>query len=420
MGWSNQIPPQIQTLQDGTTQFSGPIVVVDNTGKTVASLDISGGVNGKAANFDSLLVRGVDVGASINASAQGLVAAELLGSNSFTVNNGTPALVAITNAFPTISGRTYTMQSSATRAQISGGASSGEIWVFQLVQYTVYPTASNYLTNQNAQVLDGVVIDVPSGVTDITIPAMFSVGTPPTNAINYVGFYFYRASGTGSVFINGQSGTSPLFIAAYDSGISISRSNGIYNPIPYGGGGAPPAPGVQHNVNYGATWSQSYDSSEAGGGAWTGGTTEMYQGYIAGAGGYGHGNYARSAFNFDYATIGGNVSGASNISGTLFIHNAHSWFNGGTLYNIYSQNTRVGSAPGNFSSIAGLTLQFNAVPSPNPGWFSVDISSLIPAFGTNTLTGFALQAVTNDLNYYGYCDGATTGFNPFINVKWTK
>lgn len=413
MGWSNQIPPQIQTLQDGTTQFSGPIVVIDPvTGKTVASIDTAGGVNGGAANFDSLKVRGVDIGTAIANVPQGIIGEFVQSIDSQTVNNGTMCLIGITNVFPTNAGRRYEFIFSGFRLE---DTSSSTVWEVKLLLYSTYPTAANYTTA-------GQLLASMDFTTDATVhyavPPLIAHGPIATRSQNWLGVSLQRVQGTGTGIIT--SSTSQLRLSVKDTGVAQNFSSGLYDPIPYVAGSPPAPPKQSFNVNYGATWSQSYDGADAGGNAWYGGTTEMYQGPIAVAGGSGHGSYATSAMNFDYATIGGNLSGATNIAGTLFIHNAHSWYNGGTLYNIYSQNTRLGSAPGNFSGISGLTLQFNAVPSPNPGWFSVDISSLLPAFATNTLTGFAFQAATNDLNYYGYCDGATTGFNPFINVKWTK
>ena len=428
MVWSNNIPPNIITQPDGTTVFTGALSVQDANGNTNFSVTTDGTVNGKKGNFPTLTTTSPDGKTQYNVGQQlqnlplGLIGQAALLQDSFTINNATQGLVMLSNPFTLNNTRNYEFKSSAIRGLITG-ATAGEEWIFSLILYSQYPNATNYTVGSSiATVLDSITFAWASNA-DIVIPALYALKTQPTaGSTYYLGFIFYRVSGTGSVHLHSNASDSGvLWVTAFDVGAFPNSIplNSVYNPIPYAGGTPPPPPTKNYDQTFGTTWSQTYDQS---GGSFFGGTAHMYQGDPDSAGGSGHG-IVISACNFDYATIGANLSGSTNVSATLYFYCEHTYYNAGMTINVFSHNTP-GGAPGTSGGITGAVNQFTVSGVTAPGWVAINIPvSLLAGFVNGTLTGFGLYTNSTDLQYYGYF-GGNTETNPFqapyMHIYWTK
>lgn len=428
MGWSNQIPPNIITTSDGTTLFQGPVTVLGTDGSTKVSLTQAGAVQGQSGSFPKLLTTSPDgqtqynVGQQLQNLAGGLIGQAALLQDSFSVNNATQGLVMLTNPFTLNNTRNYEFKSSAIRGIITG-ASAGEEWLFALILYSQYPGSTNYQIGSSiATVLDSIVFAWASNA-DVVVPALYALKTQPTAGTTYyLGFLFYRVSGTGTLYLHSNASDSGvLWITAFDVGAFPNNLplNSVYNPIPYAGGSPPPPPTQNHHAEFGTTWSQTYDQN---GNPFFGGTSHMYQGDPDSAGGSGHG-ITISACNFDYGTLGSNLSGSTNVSATLYFYCEHTWYNSGMTINVFSHNTRTG-APATSSGILSSVNQFTVSGVTAPGWVGISLpTSLLAGFVNGTLTGFGLYTNSTDLLYYGYF-GGNTETNPFqapyIDLWWTK
>ena len=427
MVWSNNIPPNIITQPDGTTVFTGALSVQDTNGNTNFSVTTGGNVNGKTGNFPTLTTTSPDgknlynVGQQLQNLPLGLIGQAALLQDSFTVNNATQGLVMLSNPFTLNNTRNYEFKSSAIRGLITG-ATAGEEWIFSLILYSQYPNSTNYTVGSSiATVLDSITFAWASN-SDVVVPALYALKTQPTNGTTYyLGFIFYRVSGTGSLHLHSNASDSGvLWVTAFDVGAFPNNIplNSVYNPIPYAGGTPPPPPTQNYNQTFGTTWSQTYDSN---GNPFFGGTPHMYQGNPDSAGGSGHG-ITISACNFDYATIGADLNGSTNVSCTLYFYCEHTYYNAGMTINVFTHNTP-GGAPGTSGGIGSAVNQFT-VSATAPGWVSINVpTSILAGFVNGTLTGFGLYTNSSDLQYYGYF-GGNTETNPFqapyMHIYWTK
>ena len=431
MVWSNQIPPNIIIQQDGTTVFTGGLKIQAPDGSTAANIDTSGQLNAKSGQIGTLQVTApnqqglYDVGQKLYHLPAGMVATVQHSGDSVTINDSTGFLMLLTNQFTLDTARAYRFSSNAMRVAL-GNPQNGDLFVFKLVLYSSYPTPSNYTTA--FQTLDGIVWPVqPNNNFWGVIPSLHFESYP--GALNggstmYLGLYAYRV-GTAITTLkysaalpSAGNDNGPVELCVEDLGIPSFIAPGVINPMGYQGT-VQPAPAVQHQQAFPATWSQSYDS-DSGGNAFYGGTSHMYQGDVDAAGGSGHG-IEFSACNFDYATLGSILNGAQNVTMYLNFYCEHTWYNSGMNYQIFSHNTRTGSAPGNQSGIVGPTNQFSGSVTA-PGWLSIQVpQSIWGSFITGNVSGFGFYVNSTDLSYYGYFAGATEGSNaPYIALYWTK
>lgn len=446
MVWSNQIPPEIIILDDGTTLFTGSIQVEATNGSTAATISNEGQINGKLIYGDDIQFKASAVGRNVstngspildlatvvNNSPAGLIGLHRNAFDTFTVNNGTAALMFVTNQFSLFNGRSYRFSCSAMRGIISGQTVGTDLWLAQLVLYTSYPTSSNYnviLRGGIGSVLDNNTVLIDSSSQWVDFPAMEqTTAWGSDNPTCYLGLIIYRAAGTGSLYLNcgtapnnAENGdTGPINLACVDLGAQVAgcnNSSGVYNPAGYQSS-VPPAPATNHQQAFPAIWSQSYDG-DSGGNAFYGGTQHMYQGDVDAAGGSNHG-IQLSACNFDYATLAADLNGASNVTVYLNFYCEHTWYNSGMTYEIFSHNTHLGNAPGNSASISGRVMQFSGNVS-SPGWLSILLpSNIVTSIINGQITGFGFNINSSDLSYYGFFAGATESNAPYIAAYWTK
>lgn len=413
MGWSNSLPPQIQTLQDGSTQFNGPIVIDKPDGSTAASIGTDGSINGDILNINKVRLSGNDLQTTLDHLAKGVVIESNFTGDSVHITSP-KGLVYISGSMSVDPNRHYNVYTTPTNLVCQ----SVGIWNVELALYTSYPTAGSGITPFT--VFNRILVDNRfGGYTPVQVAGLNWTGQLALAAGTQVwfGVLLSNATGGGESYFSPNGTSASYQIVCEDKGYGVSIT-GVANPIPYAGGPPPPPPPVNYSKRFFPTWSQTWDNT----GIWNygAGTNHMYQGNPDSAGGSGHG-IVRSACNFDWVDIGNNLNGGSNYQATFYFYCEHSWYNSGLDWQCFSHNTRLNSPPGSVGGLQGIYDNRYSGHAPNPGWNSIDISPIVNAFGGGLLSGFGFFVNSSDLAYYGYFGGPTEGAaTPYIDASWTK
>jgi hypothetical protein len=217
---------------------------------------------------------------------------------------------------------------------------------------------------------------------------------------------FGRYSGTGTVYFT-VGPTQPGMIQVMDTPAALANI-AVANT---GGGGS--APVVQtYTTTWQATWSASYDGSNAYL-SYLGNT--CYQGSYDGS----SGNNRRSQIGFDSASITSALSGATILGCSIRLYAQHWYWNAGGTAVIGSHSNA--SRPASFTGATTNRIQSSGWPKP--GVRSVDLMGIgLPwEFQSGAAKGITLGPPSSlNYEYYGYFAGAGMDWDPQLTITYQK
>lgn len=238
---------------------------------------------------------------------------------------------------------------------------------------------------------------------------------------------------TGATFTQGVAGPTD------ENAIQFTRqdnSQGYLVPIPYTPEFVPklntpsdptgplplPADGTMITKKYFATWSHSYTKT----GALKSGDSSspfIYQGdCTVGDGACSGDGDLRGLIGFNFNSIISDLTGATVRYVGLSIHAVHWWFfDGGVgVFGTHGYTDRNG--PSTWSSSKVREGRWRIQNFRRDSWKTFTLGVGVAAeFLSNATTGIAVgPALTNDLDYYGYFDGAKQIYRPYLTIQYVK
>lgn len=405
MGWSNNLPPQIQTLPDGTTLFNGPIVVTDPAGDTVASVGTDGSISGDSLNINTISLAGNDLATQINNVSAGVIGRFGLLGNTPTINSSVKDVIMITSPITLIAGRVTELSFSGCEVVCTAGTE----WVLDLVLYSTYPTVGH---EEDSAICTIVSRQFGFG-TLYASPMIFDWKDDSYIGDYYLGLVLYRASGSGSIQLANFEGLHGKQLTAIDMG-DDTNYGGTVDPIPFVNSGTPPAPPPPPKKNYSSRvntiWTNGYDGN---GNQMQYNPQHIYQGNSQ----YGSFGTAKSLVNFSSGTLQSYLSGATFNSGYLYYYTLHTWNNSGGTAFVYGLAAG-SSAPSHWP---GLGTYLGSMPVKNPGWNVLTLSgSIMAGMKAGTFTGFEFYINSSAAGYYWYGAGHSESAAPYLILNYNK
>lgn len=205
----------------------------------------------------------------------------------------------------------------------------------------------------------------------------------------------------------------------------VASSTGYSLPIPYSVEVPVPPPvsiqpvpkpsvPVMYKKTYYATWSRSYNGSNA---TRFNDPTTLYQGASLESGDS-NGNQ-RSLMGFNIAAIMADLKGASVTGATVSLYALHWWYYaGGTAY--LGTHTYT-SKPSTYNTANGVERKWKQTKWPRNAWRSVNIGAAGGVlFQKGTAKGIVVGWGDNDHETYGYFAGATMSQRPYLTITYKK
>jgi hypothetical protein len=411
--------PQVKMGTGAGDNFS--IVDPNATDSTLASIDTNGVISGQGLYIETdPIIQGQQlVGGLIKARTQ-LVGEGVVGPITGLNQSGAQGIRSEYGlgqySFAVEAGRTY---------EIVGG---------------IDPASGAYLVYDGGEIQHNFRLQVdqrtPTDITNGVAPTSVTTSSPiifintESNLVNTWGYrknftMFYRATTTGVVTI----GYSMQLNAAPSDGV-IKVTDNTYlrfkaidlgrskietgQPNTYGASlyswTAPPPPPPPSVQNY--SWSGHYNwvrSYKSNNGYMTNTNGLAYQGQDPS----GYNGNQHSHFGFSQVDFASMLSGASNISISLYLYYSH-WYNnsGGTAVIGYHNNW---GDPGTAGSSGGSYNLIQRGGVPKPGSFSIDVSGWAGAMQNGSFRGIALgPGPSSSYTYYGYASDCA------LTVNYTK
>jgi hypothetical protein len=168
-----------------------------------------------------------------------------------------------------------------------------------------------------------------------------------------------------------------------------------------------------YKKNYYATWSRSYDGSNA---TRYDDPPRLYQGASLESGDT-NGNQ-RSLIGFNWNAINADLKGASVLGATVTLYAQHWWYYaGGTAY--LGTHTKT-SKPGSYDN-SGVERRWKQSKWPRSAWRTVNIGAAGGVlFQKGTAKGIIVGWGDNNHETYGYFAGATTSQRPYLTITYKK
>lgn len=178
----------------------------------------------------------------------------------------------------------------------------------------------------------------------------------------------------------------------------------------------PPLP-VTHRATWTATWSQSYKGD---GTKRTDGKGETY--LVYGNADDGVNGTQRALVGFDYAAIQTALAGSIIKTVELQMTNVHAYWNSGV--DVYFGMHNVTAEPSTWPASGSLLYRRNVTGhfgKPETKTIILPNTTFGSALRSGAGKGLAIEAPTDDLDYYGYAAGVASGYTPpQLTITYTK
>lgn len=389
-----------QIARDGSATFNN-LNSFGNVGASQMSADL--GIFGdiQLPNFTSLNTQlgTLDPTSSTYPVAKGLIA---YGRD----QSGNPTITAY--PFGTLAIRAHFEISRAYRVSFRGRVNAmGTDDIYVSLRYTT----DNTVPVVGSSILSDMIM-VRSGAFGFVNGSVIYEASTSVEQDIWVGAYIVRAAGA-SATTPTEVTVNPNYWELWIEDIGLGNIR-VNTPVSYyASPSAPPPPATKtYTKTYYATWSRTYDGSNAT--TWDD-SAYCYQGYYSTA----RGN-TKSLVGFDYATIAADLSGATINSCKVTVKGAHAYYNSGyTLeWGTHNYTAKPSTwANGNVNQNRGALGSFAAGETA-----TLNLGTTVGGeFKSQATRGISFgPGPTTSLTYYGYAYGATQSGKPYLTITYTK
>lgn len=413
------VDPDGQVVEAGRfgTNGNDRLLITDGAGRSLASIDATGGASFSRVDVESEITLGGNPLAYIfDQSPRGLLARAGVTSSSTLTSTNRGAYDVEFIAEP---GRAYRISTSPINLNPSTTVTYCTAWLQARPSSEGPPSLAAgkaIVSARGSANIAGGVVPVTLSV-DVSFSELFT-GTPPTvpTAVRVLLCYGV-VSGGGSVGIY-STGTHPTHTYVADMGLERPFT-GVIND----GSGATAAPIVQYTTEWAATWAANWNGLNS---APRTGYSEIVQGYTdaqpavgSGIGQSGFGNGVRNDGS-SVGTFSAELAGATIQSARIFVYSTHwHWdFGGIVILGSHSNPSPVGTKPTDWALNRLLS---NSHPKPGGKWIDLP-PSWYAGLKDGTIRGFTFgDGLSTDAEFYGRIAADPSDVRrPVVSVQYTK
>lgn len=388
--------------QDGSSEFANVQITVTGTGSglqvvrssdgTVVGSISEGGIisgSGLSLSVDDVEIAGQQLSARLAAQAASILAWGIDTSSSL---NTSSELGVFEVAFDAPESKHYQISMGAWLAGPAGGLA-----ILQL---------RDGGSNKPA-LTDTAIFRVGHGLTVGSAGEQFGQNAPLYLAAGQhrLLLTFGRYGGATGTYYLVAAGDQPAYIQVMDTPPALANV-----AVANSGGGGSSAPVQTYTTQWNATWSGTYDGSNAYS-SWLG--TEAHQGSYDGSAG----NNRRSLIGFPTGSITAALSGATILACSVTLYAFHWYWNAGGTAVIGTHGHS--SLPGTWSGTSG---RLTSASWPKPGMRTVDLGTTIGGeFQAGTTKGITLgPGPSSDVGWYGKFAGEGMVNAPILTITYQK